>query len=246
MPRSAAEIVEEQVARWRLEIQQHSCPPSQASPVTRVPDVIVISSAYGSPGLSIAKAVADSLSFPIYNHEIVASIAEEAHVRVATVENLDETAEGSINDYLDALMRENSFSQSDYFRALSHAIIALWKHGPCVLVGHGANNLVPVQHRLAVRVTAPPETRCVAVAIAEDLDRHAARRKVQQQDARLESFMRRFFHAHVEDPFAYDLVLNTHHMTITDSATAVIAAYRRRFSTGNRAQACGEATISAS
>lgn len=236
MPRSALEIVEEQVARWQLEVQECARRPSLAAEQPAAPDVITLSSAYGSRGLSIAETVAGTLCFPLYNHELVTSIAEEAHVRVATVETLDETAEGAIDDWLDALIRENSFSQSDYFRALSHAVVVLWKRGPCVLAGHGANRLLPAEHRLAVRVTAPVEVRCETVAKAEGIDQHLARRKVRHEDEREEAFMRRFFHLHVESTIAYDLVLNSHHMSIAEGAAAIVTAFRQRFSVGNEAR----------
>jgi cytidylate kinase len=233
MPRSALQIVDEQFARWQLEVHERSRRPLLPS---QVHDVVAISSAYGSRGLAIAEAVADSLSLPIFNHEFVTSIAEKAHVRVATVEALDETAEGAVDDWLDTLTREKSFSQSDYFRALSHVVGALWKRGPCILVGHGANCLVPADHRLAVRVTAPVEVRCETIVKAEGLDQHAARRKLKHEDVRQEDFMRRLFHVHVESPIAYDLVLNTHHMSVAEAAAAIVTAFHQKFSVGNKAR----------
>ena len=236
MPRCMLEIVEEQIARWQLDVWQRLGQPSRGAQGPAPPDVVAISSAYGSQGLLIADAVGECLSLPIYNHELVTSIADEAHVRPATVESIDESAEGSVDDYIDALTREKSFSQSDYFRALSHAVAALCRRGPCVLVGHGAARLVPAEHRLAVRVTAPPEIRCQTIASAEGIDQHRARKNLKHEDDRQESFLRRFFHVHVESPTIYDLVLNTHHMTVADGAAEIVTAFRLKFTAGNIAR----------
>jgi cytidylate kinase len=197
--------------------------------VSKPADVVVLSSAYGSWGLRIATAVGEVLDVPVYNHSIVAHIAKTANVRIATVETLDETARGAIDDYVTALFREKNFNQSDYFRALSQTIAALWRHGPCIFVGHGSHYLIPLHHRLAVRTMASSLVRRRRVEQTEGLDDDMARRKVERKDAEREAFIRRFFGERIEDPLSYDLVINTSQMTITDAAAVIVEAFRRRF-----------------
>lgn len=192
-------------------------------------DVITISSSYGTQGNRIANLVGEMLSIPVHDQAIVTQIASAAHVLPATVETIDETAESRIDDYLDALLREKSFDQHDYFRVLSQVIVALWNRGPCVLVGHGAQYLIPADHRLAVRLLAPPTLRAQTIAQDKRVDEATARHEVKEKDAQREAFIRHFFHAHIDDPLAHDIVINTAHLSAAAAATAIVGAFLHRF-----------------
>jgi cytidylate kinase len=228
MTRSVVGIVEEQMTRWMLERQRwlwSAATDKKAAPA----DVVVLSVEYGAQGTDIANTVGELLSVPVYDHAIVAQIAKEAHVRTATVETVDETVQGPVDGYLVALVREKNFTQSDYFKVLSHTITELWQRGPCVLVGHGAEHIIPKDHRLAVRIVAPEESRRRLVAQRDCLDDKEARRQVAHKDEERRAFVRHFFHADVKDPLGFDMILNTYRLTVADCAATIVSSYRNMF-----------------
>jgi cytidylate kinase len=220
--------MEAQIGQWRLDAKVRARPRRSEHRVAAA-DVVAISSAYGPLGQRIASMVGGQLRVPVYDRAIVEHVAKTARVRVATVETLDERAQGAIDDYLTALFREKTFNQSEYLKALSETIAALWKHGPCVFVGHAASHLIPQEHRLAVRIIAPEELRTKRVAQMRGLDLGQARRAVKRKDAERASFLRRLFGSKIDDPLGYDLVINTSAMTAAASAAIIVEAYRRTF-----------------
>ncbi|MFH1812166.1 MAG: cytidylate kinase-like family protein [Pseudomonadota bacterium] len=226
MARNIQGIVEEQIARWRAESRSR---PHTNEPPAEPPTAIVFSHALGSYGVAIALQVGRQLSIPVYDREILEHIASHARVQLATVETLDERAQGIVDDYLTSIFRESGFDHSDYMSGLGRVVAALWQHGSCVMVGHGCVHLVPRSHALAVRTTAPVEERVRRLALVADLDPIEARRRVTSTDTERAAFHKQRFGIDVEDIRSYDIILDTQYLDILGSAAVIAHAYEQRF-----------------
>ena len=101
-------------------------------------------------------------------------------------------------------------------------VAAIASHGDAVIVGRGANFLIPPQDRLSVRVIAPLETRVINVAKEFGVTREEAKRRVINRENRRAAFIRQSFNADVADPKNYDLVINTHRLDMDAALGAVI------------------------
>jgi cytidylate kinase len=233
MTRSIQQIVEEQVGRWRLDQEARRRAPQRPS---ARPDVITISRSFGSEGSAIAARVGDILGLPVYDRQVVEHIAQSAAVHVQTVDTLDEQAVGRIDDYLAALLRERNFDQGDYLKLLIRTVVALWEHGPCVFLGHGAVHVVDRRHALAVRIVLPDHDRAERLAASQHIELADARRRVHRADAEREAFHRRFFGAVVNDAQLYDMTLNSLGIGVDDCAALVAEAYRRKFAAAEETQ----------
>ena len=226
MTRSIQQIVEEQVARWQLDHAATRLSPQRPS---ERPSVITISRSFGSDGSAIAARVGELLGWPVYDRQVVEQIAKSASVHVQTVETLDEHALGRMDDYLTGLLQERNFDQSDYLKLLVRTVVALWEHGPCVFLGHGAVHVVDRRHALAVRIVLPEHDRAERIAAAQGIDLAHARQRVHRADAEHEAFHRRFFGAIVNDRQNYDITLNSLGIGVDDCAAVIAEAYRRKF-----------------
>lgn len=225
--RSIEAIVEEQVRRWQLARREAE---RTARPEARPePNVVAIANALGSGGRVLAHGVGARLGVPVYDRDLVAHIAQTAHVRERTVQALDERGLRRVEDFVLALLREHDFDQRDYVRALLQTVGALWQHGPCVIVGHAGVHIVPRAHVLAVRVVAPVADRVRRVMALRGLTELEARDLVRRTDAQRESFHRRDFHAAIESASNYDLVLNTSRLPFEVAGELVVQAYRLKF-----------------
>jgi len=226
MPRSIQSLVEEQVAKWRATRAPDG---RRSSPEFVPPNVITFSNALGSKGLAIAEAAGKLLGIPVYDREIIEHIAVTKKLRVESVETLDERVVGRLEDYVTALFREKNFDQTDYVRALTRTIMALWGHGTCVLIGRGGAHIVSRQHSLSVRTTAGFERRAKTVARERSLTLEEATRLVARADAERRAFIQRHFGVEIDDPQHRDLILNTGGIGIEQCAEIVAAAFRVKF-----------------
>ncbi len=228
MTRKITQIVDEQVQRWRSESSERT----ERKPESFVPaNVVTISRASGTFGGEVARQVGRILDLPVYDQEIVEHIAAKKNLRLETVNTLDEYAQSRLDDYVTALFREKNFDQSDYLRALTETIMGLWGHGPCVLVGRGAHQIVYRKNGLSVRLVAPLSYRVRFKMYADEMDEMEATRTINRKDAERDAFIRRFFNKGIDDPTDYDLVLNVTGLKGDDCAAIIADAFEKKFAT---------------
>ncbi len=227
MDANVQQLVEREIKRWQSERAARVDSHQGELPLY---DVITLSNQFGSQGHAVCRRLGEVLGIPVYDREIVEHIATNKHVRVLTVETIDQRAYGGIDDHIAALFRERNFDQSDYMQALVSTVLALWHHGPCVLIGRGASHIVPRAHALSVRTVSNLDDRVRVVREREKLDDNAAAlRKLHRTDAERNAFSHRYFGCDIDAPDTYDLVVNTSYLPAETAADVIVAAYRRKF-----------------
>ena len=104
-----------------------------------------------------------------------------------------------------------------------NVIGTIGKHGRAIVVGRGANFVLPPEQRFRVRVTASQRLRIKNVARDFNLSPEEAKRRVIKTESDRKAFIRKYFNADIADPTNYDLVINTETLTV-DNAVDVIGA----------------------
>lgn len=99
-------------------------------------------------------------------------------------------------------------------------------HGRAVIVGRGANFILPPEERFSVRIVAPLEIRIQNVARAYNVPAEKARKRVIGRESRRSAFIRKSYNADISDPQNYDLTINTGRVRIETAVEAVIAAVK--------------------
>lgn len=228
MSRSIEQLVNQQVMRW-LQEQRNTMGAIalQTREVQR--PMVTISREYGALGATVGRRIAEQLGFEYYEQELVHEIAKHAHVRKKIVESLDERSQTRIGTWVNDMITGGLFAPSDYLKNLSQVIVTLGRHGRSVIIGRGAHLILDPKHTLRVRAYAPLEDRVRYIARRDGMALTAARRKVHRIDAERAAFYQRHFKNDVTDPLNFDMMLNTSTLGVEECASAVVAAYRRRF-----------------
>jgi cytidylate kinase len=99
-------------------------------------------------------------------------------------------------------------------------------HGRAVIVGRGANFILPPEERFSVRIVAPLEIRIQNVAHAYKVSAEKAKKRVIGRESRRSAFVRKSYNADIADPQNYDLTINTGRIRIETAVEAVIAAVK--------------------
>ena len=86
--------------------------------------------------------------------------------------------------------------------------MTLGHHGNVVLVGRGAQFLLPHQCGLRVRLVAPLDLRVRDVAEAEGISFEQARAKVKAVDAERSAFVWKAFRKDISSPLNHDVIIN--------------------------------------
>jgi cytidylate kinase len=215
--RSIEQIIEEQMQRWQLMKSKKLKDKQGVSTIT-------ISREPGSGGRVMAKKLAVKLDFKVFHQEVLLEIAKRADVSDKLLATLDEKGLTVLEDCISALVYDRHLWPDEYLKHLMKVIGAIGEHGRAIIVGRGANFVVPPQNRLRLRIVAPQNVRIANVARAFDVTAEDARRRIIRTESDRRAFIRKYFNADITDPNNYDIVINTGALEIDKAAEAVIAA----------------------
>jgi cytidylate kinase len=215
---SIEKFVKEQVKKWETRYSEE-----QKRGQARIP-VITVGMEPGSGGSMVARGIADRLGFDLFNREIIEGIAKSSRIRSSVIESIEKSRLSGIEDFIASLVKKHYMYPGIYLQHLLEVVSALGKHGRAVIVGRGANFILPREERFSVRVVAPLEIRIQNVSDAYRVSRETAERRVITRESKRRAFVRQSFNADISDPLNYDLVINTGDMTIETAVDAVIGA----------------------
>jgi cytidylate kinase len=148
-------------------------------------------------------------------------MAASAKVSAQLMETLDEKGLSVLDDWIASLVNTRHLWPDQYLKHLMKVVGTIGRHGHAVLIGRGANFILPAERRLSVRVIAPLEMRAAKVAEAFKVPLEKARRRVIKTDSERKAFVRKYFNADIANPLNYDMVVNTGSMPLEGAVDAV-------------------------
>jgi cytidylate kinase len=220
-------LVNQQIIRYGLERQAARARGAGDSPAVR--PVITVSRLFGSGGTEIAREVALSLEYPLFDREIIEAVARESGVQESILNALDERTRSSIEQWMDGVLHQSILSANEFVAALGRTLITLSRLGSAVIVGRGANFLLEHEPSLHVRIVAGETSRIETVMRTQGLDRIAASEKVRMVDQERRRFVEKYLHRDIDDATAYDLVLNTDRLPRERCVELIYQAYNREW-----------------
>ena len=209
-------LIEEQVRRWEILRKEKS--------EAKILPVITLSREPGSGGKFVAKAVAERLGLELFHQEIINAMAENADTTARIIRTLDERSLSMIEDWVSAAISERHLWPDDFSRVLMRVIGAIGRHGKAVIVGRGANFILPPENRFRVRIIAPLEMRVNHVAETYGVTKKEAQRRVLRTESDRQAFVRKYFYSDISDPANYDMILNTGTLSVESAAAAICSA----------------------
>jgi cytidylate kinase len=170
---------------------------------------ICISREAGAGAGTIARMVGKRLGWKVYDEELIEAIAHRMEVSLDEVRTLDELAPSVVQDWLLPLREEYYAPQEAYLDHLAKLIEAIGRAGESILVGRGANYMLPREATLTVRIIAPLKARAIRLAERMGVSVRTARRAARDLDRRRLHFDRTMYRARSNDPHNFDLVLDS-------------------------------------
>jgi cytidylate kinase len=114
-----------------------------------------------------------------------------------------------IQDFVSSLLQEQYVYSGDYVQHLTKIVNSLGIIGRAVIVGRGANFILPPEKRFAIRVIAPEEVRVKNVAFHFGVSLAEAKKRIKNRETRRKTFIKNTFHKDIADVGSYDLIINT-------------------------------------
>jgi cytidylate kinase len=208
--RSIEQIVEEQVHRWDYTHRE--------SKLEKMPRyVITLSREPGSGGELVAKGISEHLNLDLFHQKVIHEMARSAKVSSQLVQSLDEKALNILEDSIAAAIEKHHLWPDEYLKHLLKVIGTIGNHGNAVIIGRGANFILPRENIFRIRVIASSEFRAKKVAETFDITLEDAKRRILKTESDRKAFVRKYFHKDIADPANYDVVVNTGAISIAEA-----------------------------
>jgi cytidylate kinase len=187
---------------------------------------ITISRQAGAGGSRIAEMVGEKLGWDVLDKNLVDSVAKQFHLSREALKLVDETTWNWAYDLLGPWLDRQVISHEKYVVSIKKMILAAARRGNMVLVGRGAQFLLPRGHGLSVRIIASEQYRVRQTMEEYSLKEPEAKQLVAAADRGRKDFVARFFHQDVADSQLYDLLIKVDSFGPQATADQIVAAWR--------------------
>ncbi|MCP4902291.1 MAG: cytidylate kinase-like family protein [bacterium] len=162
-----------------------------------------------SGGATVAQGVGERLGWSVLDREIVDILAQDLKVSPQLLNLVDETKSNWFRDDVLSLLESRLVEQDEYVAMVGRVVQLAACDGRVVIVGRGANFLLPPQGGLRVRVIAPKADRLTTLCEIQGVDRAEGLTNLAALDAARAGFLNRHFGLVSGGVHGYDLVIDT-------------------------------------
>jgi len=219
-------VIEKQMRNWEISRAQHKPPVDSHRPVVR--QFVTIANIVGAGGREVATLLAEKLGWPVFDRELLTTMAGDDQVRARIYGSMDERDLGWIEDTLRTLM-QHEYCKNDYFHRLTATVLGLARQGPAVFVGRSADLILPKETGLRVRIIAPRALCVEKFARYADMSTDRASEEVDRVERERCDFVKHHFHVDQCDmPMRFDLQINAERFTVPQAVDLILAAMPMR------------------
>jgi cytidylate kinase len=183
--------------------------------------VVAIARSAGSGGEGIGRRIAEQLGVAYYDRAIVEQVARHAHAELAAMETLDERGVGPLAGHLMAILPSSGLQPSRYLMHLVPIMLAMAAGGG-VIMGRGAHLILHKSPVFRLRIVGSTAVCAKRLHAEEGGDIDEIHERIQRTDADRSRFVWETFHARLNDPLQFDLVVNTDHWKDLDLVARLI------------------------
>jgi len=186
--------------------------------------VITVCMQPGSGGHLIAEEIARRLGVELYDKSILVPMANAVDAESRILETIEKERPSGVQDFISSLLDKDYVYSGDYLQYLKDVVDIIGKMNKGVIVGRGANFILPAKGRFSIRVVAPRDVRIKNVAFRFGISLAQAKKRVKNREQKRKTFIREAFHKDIENIEHYDLIINTARLSIDAAVDAVIGA----------------------
>jgi cytidylate kinase len=208
---SVDEVLRKQMAQYHRFREQLAESRDQAAP--RPAPVITVSNMTGCCPRDLSQILAAELDCQVWEPELLDVVADDDRLRQEVEAILADEARLRVDGEVEMMVARQQCRDDEDTLALVRVVRVLAETGGVVLQGRGAAFVLAEQADLRLRLVAGERHRLAQIQQREGLDPREAGVFMRVGDSRRNAFVRLKFHADVDDPRRYDLVLNTERLS---------------------------------
>ncbi|HOO89180.1 MAG TPA: cytidylate kinase-like family protein [Syntrophales bacterium] len=199
-------LLEEQVKKWESSKERRKSKGEAPLPV------ITFEREPGSIVTDQVHRIAQELKLDVIDARIIHEVAKSVRMSEKVVSYLDEKTRTILDNWILYLRTTRFLLADEYVRHLTKVIGTIGKQGGAIIIGRGANLILPPDETLRVRFIAPMEIKIRNIMHELNLDEEDAKKQIFLKESERRDSVRKNFKVDIEDPANYDLIINTEFM----------------------------------
>ncbi|MDD5723799.1 MAG: cytidylate kinase-like family protein [Syntrophales bacterium] len=196
-------FIEEQVKKWEVSKEKRKGKDEPAPPV------VTISRETASIANELVQRISQELKLDVIDGKIIHEVAKSVRMSDKVVSYLDEKTRSILDNWILYLKTTRFLRADQYVRHLTKVVAAIGEQGGALIIGRGANLILPPEETLRVRFIAPMEVRTRNMMQETGINEKEAKQQILLKDAERRDSVKKNFKVDIEDPSYYDLVINT-------------------------------------
>ncbi len=184
----------------------------------------------GSGGQLVAQKVAQKLGWQLFDKSLMLKLSDQLGIPAAEFAHVDEHSRSWLADWFNSIFNPDYVSDIRYISHLKKLLAHASKKKDLVILGRGANLILPHDKCLRVRITASFSTR---VSNTYKYEHKSSKKEaadwVRHVENQRNQFIRQYFGANPHNPWHYDLVISTDHLSLSQAADLIVQAYYTKF-----------------
>jgi cytidylate kinase len=202
-----------------------------------VKPAITFSRMTGAGGLTVADELAEYLQakvprhapWTVFDRKLVEQVLEDHHLSKRVAEFMPENHKSMLTDIFEELLGLHP-SAWTLVHQTAETILHLAQMGNVILVGRGASVVTrELDNVFHVRLVGSVAKRIERVQQVYELDRPAAIEFLNRKDKGRRRYLKEHYHADIDDPLLYHLIINTDRIRSEDAARLIGDEVIRRF-----------------
>jgi cytidylate kinase len=220
-------MVNEQLEKWRAMLRQGVRRDLEIEKFKGGP-VITISREAGSGGSEIARRLSKTLQMELIGAQIIQYVADSLKMKKGIIEFFDEKDVTVRETLVASLFGESRPWPGEYLQHLTTVIGTIGAFGNVIIVGRGANFILPKSRAFRVRIVAPEEHRIKYIMEDRGVTRLQAEQYVTTTENDRKVFIKKHFKVDISDPKYYDMIINSASMSLDGVVDAIVSAFKKR------------------
>jgi cytidylate kinase len=211
-----AMIVQAQLEKW------------QRDGINQNEFVITVSRQAGAGGSEIARILAQKTKMDLMAGQIIQHVAESSKMSAKVIETLDEKSVSAMESWVKSIFSSQRPSPDEYLGHLSRVMATIGKHGNAIIVGRGANYILPPETTFRVKIIAPLDYRIESMMRIRNLSREESKKYIEKRDADRIAFVRTYFQSDwlEVNPLSFDMVINTQKVGIDGAVASILVSFQ--------------------
>ncbi|MCB9853579.1 MAG: cytidylate kinase-like family protein [Phycisphaerales bacterium] len=226
--RTTNQMLERQMRNWEIARSQDHRQKADADMPAAVKEFVTISRSVGLPGAALAERLNERLGWPVFDRELLRTMAGDDACRARIFRDLDERAENWVQAFVRGFLQPTFVGREAYFNRLVETVAALSRSAPGIFIGRGVDLILPRDLGLRVRLTADRAFCATQYAADHGVTYDAAMREIEAIERDRARYIKQNFHVLPDEASRFDLVVNLERVTINEAIDLVFAVMRSR------------------